>query len=379
MTVALPVATGDAVLQLLPQLQAALAGTGPGVVPFAEGSTVPTLPTQDVALVVQTSGSTGAAKQVLLSAAALRHSAMAGQRRLHDGDPGTWLLALPAQHIAGMNVLIRAAVAERSPVVLDIAQTFTTTSFAAATDRLPTGPAFVSLVPTQLHRLMAEPAGIEALRRFTAVLVGGAATAPELVGRARTAGVAMVTSYGMSETCGGCVYDGRPLDGVTVTLDAASRITLSGPVVADGYAGRPFEAPFHQEPGGRSFTTGDLGVLVDGALTVLGRADDMLISGGVNVAPQAVEHVLAAAPGVAQVALTGVPDPEWGQLLVAVVVADQGEPPSLETLRSLVSTALGAAAAPKRLVLTDALPTRGPGKLDRTAVAALARAALARD
>ena len=365
--------TGPAVLGLLPRLAAALAGAGPALRPVAPGTSPPPtaeLPdVADLALVVATSGSSGSPKQVLLTASALRHSAVAGQRRLSAGDPGQWLLALPVHHIAGLNVLLRAVVAGREPVVLDTDRPFTAAAFAAATGRLAAGPAFVSLVPTQLHRLLADPAGRAALRRFTAVLVGGAASAPELLTRARDAGANVVVSYGMTETSGGCVYDGRPLDGVTATLDDTGRIVLAGPVVAVGYAGRP---PF---PPGR-FVTGDLGALTDGRLTVLGRADDVLITGGVNVSPQRVEDALAGVPGVGRVVVVGLPDPEWGSRLVAVVIADGAGPPRLAELRDRAAALAGPAAAPRDLLVVDEFPMLPAGKVDRAAVTALALAAL---
>jgi O-succinylbenzoic acid--CoA ligase len=364
--------TGAAVKDLLPRLAAALDGSGPTLRPVAAGSKALPVPDADevpgLALVVATSGSTGAPKQVLLTAAALRYSARAGQQRLSPGAAGQWLLTLPVHSIAGLNVLVRAVVAGREPVVLDTAQPFTVPGFADAAAQLDGGPAFVSLVPTQLHRLVDDPTGRAALRRFTAVLVGGAATAAPLLARARAAGVALVTSYGMTETCGGCVYDGRPLDGVTATLDSGGRIVLAGPVVAAGYVGQHFAAA--------SFTTSDLGTWTDGRLTVLGRADDVLISGGVNIVPQAVEDALAGVPGVAHVVVTGVPDAEWGTRLVALVVAARTGPPGLEALRVRATAALGPAAAPKELVLIDAVPLLPVGKVDRAAAAALARRAL---
>lgn len=389
MVVPLEVPTGDAVLDLIPRLLAGLHGDGPVALPFPVGGHRPPAvaltageddPADPTALAVSTSGSTGEAKQVLLPAGAIRQSAIAGQARLHDGDPGSWLLCLPVQHIAGLNVLFRAALAGREPVVMDVAQTFTTTAFAAATQRLRVGPAFVSLVPTQLHRLLTDPVGIEALSRFTAVLVGGAATGPILLDRARHAGVSIVTSYGMSETCGGCVYDGRPLDGVLVDLDDSGRIRIAGTIVARGYRGRPFESPFGVDPltGRRSFVTGDLGSLDRQRLAVLGRADDVIITGGVNIAPQAVEQALADAPGVVEVVVTSVTDPEWGEMLVAVVVSD-GVPPTLADLRARATRVVGPAAAPKQLLLVDALPARGPGKPDRNAIAALAAEAVRRE
>jgi o-succinylbenzoate---CoA ligase len=254
-------------------------------------------------------------------------------------------------------------------------------AFVAATDALPDDlPRYTSLVPTQLVRLLDDPAGTDALGRYDAVLVGGAAATPTLLARARAAQVRVVTTYGMTETCGGCVYDGRPLDGVEVTLDDLGRVLLGGPVLAEGYLGRPDldAVAFVGHP--RRLRTQDLGHLVDGTLTVLGRADDVILSGGANVAPARVEAVLAELPGVAESCVVGVPDAEWGQSVVAVVVLRPGAgSPALDDVRRLVADRVGPTSAPRRLVVVPALPSRGPGKTDRSAVARLAADRWAQD
>lgn len=319
---------------------------------------------QEAALAVATSGSTGSAKVVLLSAAALVASAEATHARL--GGAGTWLLALPTTHIAGIQVLVRSIVAGTEPGVMDLAAGFRASGFAAAARPVlaTPGPHYTALVPTQLARLVAtEGPGLAAIRAFDAVLIGGAATPPSLLRRAREAGVNVVTTYGMSETAGGCVYDGHPLDGVRVRLDSHGRVEVAGPTLALGYQGG--------EPFGEWFRTGDLGrITAGGTLEITGRADDVIISGGENVSPQEVERVLAAQSGVHEVCVVGVPDAEWGQAVVAAVVpADPDDRPDPDVLRQAVHDAVGRFAMPKRVVFLGELPTRGPGKVDRAAVA----------
>ena len=256
-------------------------------------------------------------------------------------------------------------------------------AFAADAARL-TGPRrYVSLVPTQLYRLLDDGGtGLAALATFDAVLLGGAATSSALLTRAAAAGVTVTTTYGMSETCGGCVYDGAPLDGVSVRQGGDGRVLIAGPVLATGYLGRPdLDAQaFLDLDGGRWFRTSDVGEVdrdLRGAdrLTVLGRVDDMLVTGGAKVSPAAVERLVAELPGVGEVCVVGVPDAEWGQAITAVLVAANGARlPSLESVRAHVTRSLGAPAAPRRLVVVDRLPVRGPGKTDRRAVAELAAA-----
>jgi len=164
------------------------------------------------------------------------------------------------------------------------------------------------------------------------------------------------------------VYDGVPLTGVRVRVDGT--VHLAGPVLARGYLGRPdLDTAFQMHDDVRWFRTGDLGTLARGVLHVRGRVDDVVVTGGVKVAPAAVEAALAAVRGVGEVCVVGVPDDEWGQVVTAVVVPARGAPaPTLAALRDAVVPTLGSAAAPRRLVLADALPQRGPGKVDRAAV-----------
>jgi len=380
----LPVPTGAKVLDLLPALQQALAGGGDALLPIAADGPRPGLvrtwpaalgegeddADDPTALVVTTSGSSGASKGVLLPASALRASAAATRRRL--GGPGAWLLALPGWHVAGIQVLLRAVADGTEPTVLDTGETFSPQRFAAAVATMaPTssGRRYVSLVPTQLLRLLTGPAEcLDALRSFDAVLVGGAATAPALLARARSHRVAVVTTYGMTETCGGCVYDGLPLDGVDIGLDPPDgRIVVTGPVVARGYLGRPADPAF---PRTGVFRTADAGRWAGAQLDVLGRLDDLILTGGNTVAPQAVEAALAGRPGVAEVVVVGVPDEQWGELVTAAVVpAPDGPAPDLAQLQA---ADLPGHQRPRRLVLLDALPMSGPGKPDRRAVRRIA-------
>ena len=369
-------------------LAAALEG-GPAVLPT--GTVAAVLPGVETtaAVVIATSGSTGEPKLVALAAAALRASAEATAARL--GGPGRWLLALPAEHVAGVQVIVRALLAGAPPEVQDLRPGFRPADFAAATAALGGGRRYTSLVPTQLLRVLDDGgAALDALRSYDAVLVGGAALEAGLRARALDAGARIVATYGMSETCGGCVYDGVPLDGVTVDLDEDGRVLIGGSTLADGYLGRPVQgslaAPSISTEGplagpsmsaetaaafvaGR-FRTGDLGRWHDGRLEILGRADDVIITGGEKVAPAAVERVLAAQPGVASACVVGLPDPQWGQVVAAAVVW-RGAPGPVEPLRAAVRAELGRAAVPQRIVPVAAIPVRGIGKPDRRAVAGL--------
>jgi o-succinylbenzoate---CoA ligase len=342
------------------------------------------------ALVVTTSGSTGEPKGALLPASALRASATATHDRL--GGPGTWLLALAPHHIAGVQVLVRSLLAGTLPERLALDGGFDAVAFADATAQLDgraPGRCYTALVPTQLLRLLdAGPRAVEALCRYDAVLLGGAAAVPSLLRRATGAGVTVVTTYGMTETCGGCVYDGVPLDGVRVALDdsgspddgrgddtGSGRIHLGGPLVARGYRLRSADTAFTERDDLRWFTTSDLGSLDEsGRLTVLGRADDVVVTGGENVAPQAVEAVIDELDGVAECLVVGIPDEQWGQRIVALVVPrDTGRPgPSVHGVRHAVKARLGRAAAPHDVLLVDALPASALGKPDRRAAATLA-------
>lgn len=355
----------EAVGVLVDAVADALAG-GPAVLPVGPATPVPEpgpgAPTDGV--LVATSGSTGRARLVVLPPAALQASAAATAARL--GGPGRWLLALPADHVAGVQVIVRALLAGAPPVVQDLREGFRPADFADATARLGPGRTYTSLVPTQLLRLLdAGGTALDALRGVDAVLVGGAALDAGLRARADRAGVRVVTTYGMTETAGGCVYDGVPLDGVRVRLDADGRIVIGGRTVAAGYLDDPAAAAF----AGGEFRTSDLGRWVDGRLEVVGRADDVIVTGGEKVAPAAVERVLTAQPGVRAACVVGLPDPEWGAVVGAALVIE--DTPEIDGLRDAVRATLGRAAVPRVVRAVDALPLRGIGKPDRAAVARL--------
>lgn len=319
----------------------------------------------DVAALVATSGSTGRPHAVLLTAGALLASAHAALRRL-DG-PGVWLLALPVSSIGGLQVLVRSRLAGLDPVCLDIAAGFRADAFARAARSLPTGlPRYTSLVPTQLLRIIdAGAAALDALAGFDAVLIGGAALDAGLRTRATAAGVRVVSTYGMTETAGGCVYDGIPLEGVYVD-DSPTGLRIAGSVVARGYHAEPDDTRAAFVDGW--FLTTDAGQVDDaGLVSVTGRLDDVIISGGVNVAAGAVEDVLRGRPDISDVAVLGRPDEQWGQAVVAVLVPVVGTSPDLAEIRAYVAAHLGPPAAPREIVTVAALPRLHTGKLDRTA------------
>jgi o-succinylbenzoate---CoA ligase len=363
--------------RLVDLLAAALDGSGPAIVPLdaglprarlaeligvlrpgsvedAEGvTTVRSGPGEGVAegtaVIIGTSGSTGVPKGVELSAAALRHSARASLDRVGARAGERWLCCLPVTHVAGLAVLVRSLADGTEPVLAERADPET---MAAS------GCAHVSLVPTQLQRLLLQADA--PLAGFSSVLLGGAAAPAGLLAAARDAGVPVVTTYGMTETCGGCVYDGIPLDGVRAEVRDDGRIWISGPVLFSGYLGGP------RAPADGWFRTGDLGALdAAGRLTVRGRADDVINTGGHKVVPGEVAAALQACPGVRDAAVVGQSDPEWGERVIAVVVpADPGDPPALELLRSHVRERLPRYAIPSKVVMVDAVPMLPSGKHD---------------
>lgn len=377
-----------------------------------------------VDMVLRTSGSTtGTGKLVGVSMDALVASARATHKRL--GGPGIWVLALPAYHAAGVQVLVRAAVAGThvfnaykeggfdpqhvaqvidaacvAAADCDAASSFDDDAVSscaggvggeaegalAADDSGRACPVYTSLVPTQLRRALDDEQLRGALARLDAVLIGGAAADTQLLEQAKAAGIRVVTTYGMSETCGGCVYDGQPLPGVSMDVDQATgAIWLSGPMLATGYLGdeertrRCFVSrPDSQagEPARRWFITSDRGHIVDGRLQVLGRLDDVIISGGIKVEPGPIEALLALNPLVSECAVVGLPDLQWGQVVTAVVVpasmpglgrVDEGA--ILAQIRVYLEQKLSGAQCPKQVLLADALPYKGIGKVDRRALA----------
>jgi O-succinylbenzoic acid--CoA ligase len=320
----------------------------------------------DVALVVTTSGTTGAPKGALLTAAALTASASATHQRL--GGPGSWLLALPPFHIAGLQVLVRSVLADSVPVELNVSAGFDITELPSAVKALGSGRRYTSLVAAQLAKALTDPAAAAALAELDAVLIGGGSAPRPILDSAAAAGITVVRTYGMSETAGGCVYDGVPLDGVRLRVLADGRIVLGGKMLAKGYRNPVDPDPF-AEPGW--FHTEDLGAVDDsGALTVLGRADDAISTGGLTVLPQPVEAALCTHTAVSDCAVFGLADDRLGQRVVAAVVVSDGcVPPTLDALRAHVAATLDVTAAPRELHIVDALPRRGIGKVDRKALA----------
>ncbi len=294
------------------------------------------------ALVVATSGTTGRPKGVVLTHDAVSASARATSARL-GVDPARhhWLACLPLNHVGGLSVVTRSVVTDTRVTVLP--------GYDAAAVTALAGPdVFVSLVPTALRRT---PASF-----FHTVVLGGSAPPRGLPSN-------VVTTYGLTETGSGVVYDGVPLDGVEVDVDARSgEIRLRGPMLLRAY--RDGTVPLD---GAGWFQTGDIGAIgPDGTLSVEGRMSDMIISGGENIWPGAVEQAIRAHPGVADVAVAGRPDPEWGQRVVAwVVPVDPTDPPGLAELRDLVGDRLARFAAPRQLVVTEALPRTSIGKVRR--------------
>lgn len=295
-------------------------------------------------------GTSSASKAAVLSHAALATATGASLTRLGGRRDDRWLCCLPTHHIAGIGVLLRARALGGEAVVHP--------RFDAAAVAAEDGVTHVSLVPTMLVRLLDIGADV---RRFRAILVGGAAPPPGLLDRAARAGARVVASYGMTETCGGCVYDGRPLDGYEVEVGTGRRIRVRGSIF-DGYRLRDDLTRSALVDGW--LVTSDVGRFEDDRLVVEGRSDDVVVSGGENVDTTAVARVLRGHSQVGDAAVVGIEDPEWGQRIVAYCVAD-GDVPSEDVLRAFVRDALGRAAAPKEVRWVAAIPRGALGKVRR--------------
>ncbi|WP_314035442.1 o-succinylbenzoate--CoA ligase [Dietzia sp. CH92] len=396
----LPVPGGAAVGEIFPALEEMLADRGPALLPVPADDPARTRILVDsqrpgepiaerVALVVSTSGSTGTPKGAMLSAGALAASAAATDDVL--GGPGRWLLALPAHHIAGLQVILRSLRSGFEPVVVDVTRGFDPEELPAAVDACRSGGAgggaatsaagaagvaggaaaraYTSLVPGQLAKVLDEgsPAAVAALAALDAVLLGGAAAAPELLARAADAGVRVVRTYGMSETAGGCVYDGAPLPGVRIEVDDdEGRVWLAGPQLAEGYRNAPDHPAFARAGWFRTDDAGQVGP--DGRLRILGRLDEALSVGGLTLLPQTVEDALRGHPAVVDVVVVGIPDARLGTRPVAAVTLRAAA--TADELRQHVTGELGEHAAPARVAVLDALPQLPGGKVDRRGVAA---------
>ena len=381
---------------------------------------------EPIALVVGTSGSTGTPKRTALTARALAASAAATERFFGSNSDGAsqWLLALPAHYIAGAQVLARSVLAGTAPVIArSVIEPvhFSPEVFLQAVEQMSSARRFISLVPTQLHKLLesadADPhlgAEIhEALGSFTGILLGGAPASADLLAAATALGLNTVTTYGSAETAGGCVHSGSVLPGVRVKLvpeegmpavpdiegkpAQVGRIWISGAHLASGYIGdaaRTAEHFFIAADGTRWYRTDDYGLLSpandpDSAthgseprLQVLGRSDDVLISGGVKISARAVATVLEEHPAVREACVLGLPDARWGTAIAAAVTlvpsagaatAPTENSPTLNEelcalLRARCAEKLGAPAAPKQLSILPDFPLTSTGKPDRAEI-----------
>lgn len=321
-----------------------------GMVSLPGGTGVP----DDVVAVIPTSGSTGAPKGVMLTKSALEASVTKGLERTGADPAVPWLCCLPVSHVAGILVLLRGMVSGTPALLHD---EFDPEAIAALSQRV-----HLAVVPTMLRRLL--DVGADSSRWGT-VLIGGARMPDDLSQRVPTATV----TYGMTETAGGCVYDGTPLEGVEVDTTDNGRLRIGGPTVMRGYRTAP-GAP--EVPGlvDGKFVTADVGeVDATGHVTVLGRADDVIVTGGEKVVAAQVARRLEEHPAIVEAEVVGVPDPEWGQRAVAVVVPAQvGAVLSLAILRSFVADAMPRYAAPKDLVVVNTMPRLPSGKVDRVAL-----------
>lgn len=311
-----------------------------GVAPAVE---IPLQAGDDVGLIVESSGSTGVPKRIELSPEALRYSGQAALSRL--GGPGQWLLALPVNFIAGANVLIRSVLSDTQPVMLNTRMPFTAEAFVRGAALMEGERRYTSLVPAQLAKL-AQAAEEDAfsfsmLRKFDAILVGGQAPNWADVFSLRSKGVNVIVSYGMTETGGGCVFDGEALDGVEYRI-SGGLVEISGPTLANGL--------------GPWFATNDLGEIVDGKLEILGRSDRVIISGGLKVALDRVEQVAMEIPGVESVVAIAI-DSDWGQS-VGIVYTGSSE------ISFSALEVLGPAAKVAKSVLVREIPKLPSGKPD---------------
>ena len=367
---------------LIEPLRAALDGRGPAIAPVPVTSVTvsddyvgrllralrpddPDAPLEfdDIAVVLATSGSTGDPRGVLHTAASLTAMTDAVQ----GGARPQWIVALPVTSMGGFNVLIRALASDHSPIALASiggAQPFTPADFAAAVERAQTDDIRVSLVAAQVRRLLGDDAGIEALRTCREVLVGAGPTPDSLVETARALGITLTRTYGATETAGGCVFEGRPLPGVTVRIEDGDpgHVVIDGPMLARGYRCDPVRTAAQFTPTG--YRTMDLGTMRDGLLTLHGRIDDVIAINGINVSPGAVERVIAECPDVAGAAIIVLPgtEPE----LAAIVVVREAQPAGLrERLMADVERELGRIAVPRRFATVAQLPLLPNGKLDR--------------
>ena len=359
--------------QLVHQALTELLGGGPTSVfirnPERDTALNGPLPDQPV-LVLETSGSTGTPKQVWLTPEALIFSATATTQNL--GKPGAWWQVLPSHYIAGVQVILRTLVSKTPLVIGDlsvaIVERFASDYPTLAAHKESGLAVYTSVVPTQLADLLdASDSGRldpNALAVFDAVLVGGQRVEPSLIERSRDYGLHIVRTYGAAETAGGCAWDGVPLPGVSVEI-IDGRVAIAGPMLAGGYLGEDSaDDGFVHIHGTRWFVSSDLGSIDDGVLSITGRADDVIVSGGLKVSLGEIERILRETGAVSDAVVLAAPHPRWGVSPVVFTLAN----PSNDTVREVVRREMGVAAQPQRVITIDEWPLLSSGKLDRQAL-----------
>lgn len=342
---------------LMVELAKGLVGVGPAL---GFGDIRSTHVPGGIAVVTTTTGSTSKPKEVGLSASTLLSCARASHSYLEAAIGEVWSLLLPLTHIAGVNVLVRSLELGTMPIDLRVAP-----AFGRAFEKAD----FTAIVPTQLFRaLNGETELLEHLRNCRAVLVGGAALDPALATHASAVGINIVQTYGMSETSGGCVYNGEPLSGVDVRI-IDGLIAIKGSTLATTYIND--EHGWEESLKEGWFVTSDHGSFVDGKLQILGRADDVIASGGEKVSLNAIEETLRAHFAGVECAAFAVPDQEWGSTLHIAIASNTSI--SDAEISSLLAQTYGDVAKPKSFHRISELPLMGIGKIDRNALVQLVR------
>lgn len=396
-------AGSDGVLNLAAQIPDAINGSGPAITPMPSGpagyrqslmdairpndSQAP-LESDEVAVVLASSGSTGIPRGILLSGSNLIDACHATDTYL--GGPARWVLAIPTHHVGGFQLLVRAHLSGIPVIPLDSVggrNKFSPIDFMEATELARNvsdadgAPLRVSLVPTQLARILdCGPGAAASLASYDTILLGGAAASPGLIARAKAVGAKVVTTYGMTETTGGCVYDGKPLPGTTIRIVnpdplGVGQIAISGPTIAHGYRLLPDDTNTVFVDG--ELLTADNGYLhEDGSLVVTGRSDDVVQVGGISVPVSRVEALVASLPDISEAIVVGISDETWGTKICAIVVAHPDSPLTAgdreEVTVNVVAEQLGPEARPRLVIELDQLPTLPSTKVDRVKLRKLA-------